>query len=82
MKKVKRKREEWWFVDFKITLILHCFNEFRMVVCNFRLKFDDMVPRKGKIISSSFLGAVEYTYFGTQSLLKKVLFESSVIPDG
>ena len=61
----KRKRAERRFVDFKITLMLHCGNEFRMEVCSFRFKFDDIVPRKGKIISSSFFGAVKYTCFGT-----------------
>ena len=52
-----------WFVDFKIFLMLHCGNEFRMEVCSSRFKFDDMVPRKGKIISSSFYVAVEYICF-------------------
>ena len=74
-----RKRR---FVDLKITLMLHCGNEFRMEVCSFRFKFDDKVPRKGKIISSSFFGAVKYTCFGTQSLFKKVLIDTSIIPDG
>ena len=45
--------------------MLHFDNEFRMEVCSFGFKFDDMVPRKGKIISSSFYGAVEYICFGT-----------------
>ena len=58
-------REERWFVDFKITLMLYCGNECRMEVCSFRFKFDDMVPRRGKIISSSIFGAVEYICFGT-----------------
>ena len=42
---LKRKREERWFVDFKIILVLHCGNEFRMEVCSFRFKFDHMVSR-------------------------------------
>ena len=67
---LKRKREERWFVDFKITLMLHCGNEFRMEVCSFCFKFDDIVPRKGKIISISFFGAFEYTCFGTYNLFK------------
>ena len=41
----KRKRAERCFVDFKINLMLHCGNEFRMEVCSFRFKFDDIVPR-------------------------------------
>ena len=46
--------------------MLHCGNEFRMEVSSFCFKFDDVVPRKGKvIISSSFFGAVEYICFGT-----------------
>ena len=45
--------------------MLHCGNEFQMEVCTFHFKFDDMVPRKGKIITSSFFGAVEYICFGT-----------------
>ena len=56
---------ERWFVDFKNTLVLHCGNEFRMEVCNFCFKFDDMFPRKGNIISSSIFEVVEYTCFGT-----------------
>ena len=56
---LKWKREQRWFVDFKITLILHCGNEFRMEVCIFHFKFDDLVTRKGRIISSFFFGAVE-----------------------
>ena len=43
--------------------MLCCGNAFRMEVCSFHLKFDDMVPRKGKIISGSFFGAAKYTYF-------------------
>ena len=39
--------------------MLHCGNEFRMEVCSFRFGFDDIVPRNGKIISSSFSGAIE-----------------------
>ena len=63
---LKWKREEKWFVDFKKnTLMLHCGNEFQLEVCTFHFKFDDMVPRKGKIITSSFFGAVEYICFGT-----------------
>ena len=69
-------------MDFKITLMLHCDNEFQMDVCSFRFKIEDMAPRNGKTISSSFFGAVEYTCFGTYSLFKKVLIESSIIPDG
>ena len=36
-----------------------------LLICSFRFKFDDMVPRNGNIISSSFFGAVEFTCFGT-----------------
>ena len=43
--------------------MLYCGNEFRIEVCSFHLKFDDMVPRTGRIISGSFFGAVKYTYF-------------------
>ena len=45
--------------------MLHCGNEFWKEVWSFRFKFDDMIPRKGKIISSSFFGAVGYVCFGT-----------------
>ena len=30
--------------------MLHCGNEFRMEVCSFRFKLDDIVPRNGKIL--------------------------------
>ena len=65
MTSLKQAREEKWIVDFKITLMLHCDNQFRMEVCSFRFKFYEMISRKGKIISSSLFGAVKYTYFGT-----------------
>ena len=60
-------------VDFKITLMLHCGDEYRMEVCSFRFKFDDIVSRKGKIISSSFFGAVKYICFRIQSLFEACL---------
>ena len=58
-------REERWFVDFKINLMLHCGNEFRMEVCSFCCKFDDLALKKGRSITSSFFGAVKYTCSGT-----------------
>ena len=45
--------------------MLHCGNEFRINVYSFCFKFDDMAPRKGRIISSSFFGAAKYTCLGT-----------------
>ena len=45
--------------------MLHCGNEFGMEVCSFHFKFNDMVPKKDRIISSSFFGAVKYTCLGT-----------------
>ena len=45
--------------------MLHCGDEFQVEVGSFYFKFDDMFPRKGRIIISSFFGAVRYTYFGT-----------------
>ena len=45
--------------------MLHCGDEFRMEVCSFWFEFDDMVPRKGRIISSSFFVPVKCTCFGT-----------------
>ena len=57
--------------------MLPCGNEFRMEVCSFRFKFDDMVPRKGRIIGSSIFEVVKYTYFGTLSMFKKALIDSS-----
>ena len=47
------------FSQYKIEKSLKL-NWFRMEVCSFHFKFDDMVPRKGEIISSSFFGDVEY----------------------
>ena len=44
--------------------MLPCGNEFRMGVCSFCFKFDNMVPRKGRIIGSSIFEVVKYTYFG------------------
>ena len=62
---LKQKREERWFVDLRIILILHCGNEFLKQVLNFRFKLDDNVPRYGSTIKSSFLGTVGITFFGT-----------------
>ena len=45
--------------------MLQCGDEFRMEVCSFCFEFNDMVPRKGRIISSSFFVSVKYTCFGT-----------------
>ena len=45
--------------------MLQCGDEFRMEVCSFCFEFNDMVLRKGRIISSSFFVAVKYTCFGT-----------------
>ena len=39
--------------------------EWKFAVFTLNMMTDDMVPRNGKIISSSFFGAVEYTCFGT-----------------
>ena len=61
-------REERWFVDFKITLMLHCGNEIRMDVCSFCFKFDVMVPRRVKLLVANFFGAVKYTFFVTKSV--------------
>ena len=72
---LKRKRDERWFVDFKITLMLHCGNEFRMEVCSFCFKFDDMVPRKSKIISSSFLELLNILVLEHKDCLKKFLLK-------
>ena len=41
-----------------------------------------MAPRKARIISSSFFGAVKYTCFGKLSLFKKFIIGSSIIPGG
>ena len=45
--------------------MLHCNDEFGMDVCGFCFTFDDMFPRKRRIISRSFFGAIKYTCFGT-----------------
>ena len=44
--------------------MLHSGNDFWMKVSSFCFKFDDMVPRKDKIISSSLFGAAKYICFG------------------
>ena len=53
--------------------MLDCGNEFQMEVCSFCLKFDDMVPRMGKIISSSFFGFVNILVLEHKACLKKFL---------
>ena len=76
---LKQKREERWFVDLRIILILHCGNEFLKQVLNFCFKLDDNVPRYGSTI---ILGTVAITFFGTWSLFKKYLMDCSLISDG
>ena len=55
--------------------MLHCGNEFRMEVCSFQFKFDGMVPRKGKIISSSFFGAIKLFVLDHNARSKKFLLK-------
>ena len=62
--------------------MLHCGNEFLKQVLNFCFKLDDNVPRYGSTIKSSFLGTVGITFFGTWSLFRMDLMDSSIIPDG
>ena len=51
-------------MDLSIILMSHCVNEFLKKVLNFRFKLDDIVPRYGSTIKSSFLGTVEIVFFG------------------
>ena len=62
--------------------MLHCGNEILKQILNFFFKLDDIVPRYGSTIKSSFLGTVGITFFGTWSLFKKDLMHCSIIPDG
>ena len=62
--------------------MLHCGNEILKQILNFFFKLDDIVPRYGSTIKSSFLGTVGITFFGTWSLFKKDLMDCSIIPDG
>ena len=48
--------------------MLHCGIEFLKQVLNFCFKLDDIVPRYGSTIKSSFLGTVVITIFGRWSL--------------
>ena len=55
--------------------MLHCGNEFQMEVYSFCFKFDDMVPRKSKIISSSFLELLNILVLEHKDCLKKFLLK-------
>ena len=68
---LKQKREERWFVDLRIILILHCGNEFLKEVLNFWVKLDDSITRYGSTIKRSFLGTVGINFFRKWSLFKK-----------
>ena len=57
------KREERPFVDLRIILMLHCGNEILKQILNFFFKLDDIVPRYGSTIKSSYLGTVGITFF-------------------
>ena len=43
--------------------MLHCGNEILKQILNFFFKLDDIVPRYGSTIKSSFLGTVGITFF-------------------
>ena len=51
--------------------MLHCGNEFLKQVPDFCFKLNDIVPRYGSTIKSSFLGTVGITFLGTWSLFIK-----------
>ena len=46
-------------------LILNCGNEYLNQVLNFRVEFDNIVPRYRSITKSPFLGTSEITFLGT-----------------
>ena len=65
IKSFKQKREERWFVNLKIILILDCGDEFLKQVLNFHFKLDDNTPRHESNMKSLFLRTVGITFFGT-----------------
>ena len=58
VKRNSNQDDERQFMDLRIILMSHCFNEFLKKVLNFRFKLDGIVPRYGSTIKSSFSGTV------------------------
>ena len=52
--------------------MLHCGNEFEKEVCSFPFKFDDMVPRKGRL-EAPFLELLNILALEHKVCLKKFL---------
>ena len=66
--------EERWFSSFKTTSMLHCDKQFRMEICSFCFKFDDMVPRKARSMAAPFFELLNTPVLEHKAYLKKLLF--------
>ena len=66
-----------WFLDWKITFILHCGNNLLTDLYKHFLRFKESFPRNGRLTISSLLGTVGTICLATFNLSKNflILFE-------
>ena len=67
------------FLDWKITLILHCGNDLLTALYKRFLKFKENVPKNGRTTNNSFLGTVRAIYLGTYNLSKNLIHWSIIL---
>ena len=70
------------FLDWKITLILHCGNDFLTDLCKCFLKFKENIPENGRTTSNSFFGTASTIYLGTYNLSRNFLIYWSILLTG
>ena len=61
------------FLNWKITLILHCGNNLLAALYKRFLKFKENVPNNGRTTNNSFLGTVSTICLGTYNLSRNFL---------
>ena len=70
------------FLDWKITLILHCGNDLLTASYKCFLKFKENVPKNGRTTSNSFFGTISTVCLGTYNLSRNFLIHCSIILTG
>ena len=70
------------FLDWKITLMLHCGSDLLIDLYKRFLKFKKNVPENGRTTNNSFLDTVDKICVGTYNLSKNFLIHWSIILTG
>ena len=70
------------FLDWKVTLILHCGNDLLTALYKRFLKFKENVPKNGRATNNSFFGTVSTICLGTYNLSRNFLIHWSIILTG